>query len=79
MPKQIKNLGKPVRIWNPTGPKDDKINHKGLKTMFLNELVKLRHIVIISVIGEYRRGKSFFLDYCLRFLYANVSKTTSGA
>lgn len=35
--------------------------------------VKNRKIVAFSIIGAYRKGKSFFLDYCLRFLYANVS------
>lgn len=35
--------------------------------------VRNRKIVLFSIIGAYRRGKSFFLDYCLRYLYANVS------
>lgn len=35
--------------------------------------VKNRKIVAFSIIGAYRRGKSFFLDYCLRYLYSNVS------
>lgn len=32
-----------------------------------------RNIVVVSIIGEYRKGKSFFLDYCLRFMYETVS------
>lgn len=35
--------------------------------------VKDRKVVVFSIIGAFRTGKSFFLDYCLRYLYANVS------
>lgn len=31
-------------------------------------------IAIYPIVGGFRMGKSFFLDYALRFLYANVSK-----
>ena len=32
-----------------------------------------RKIVIFSIVGEFRKGKSFFMDYALRFMYSNVS------
>lgn len=32
-----------------------------------------RKIVIYSTVGEFRKGKSFFMDYALRFMYKNVS------
>ncbi|XP_070497343.1 uncharacterized protein [Chironomus tepperi] len=53
--------------------KDNKvfINDEPLKKMFLHPDVKNRKIVAFSIIGAYRKGKSFFLDYCLRYLYAH--------
>lgn len=42
---------------------------------FLHPDVANRKIVVISIVGALRKGKSFFLNYCLRFLYANVSET----
>ncbi|KAG5668478.1 hypothetical protein PVAND_016417 [Polypedilum vanderplanki] len=42
-----------------------------LKKMFEHPEVKSRKIVAFSIIGAYRKGKSFFLDYCLRFLYGH--------
>lgn len=41
--------------------------------VLLHPDVKDRNIVVLSIIGALRTGKSFFLDYCLRFMYANVS------
>lgn len=46
----------------------------GLQELFLHPEIKDRKIVVFSIVGAYRKGKSFFLDYCLRYLYANVSR-----
>ncbi|XP_070508822.1 atlastin-1-like [Chironomus tepperi] len=39
--------------------------------ILLHPDVKDREVVIFAIVGSYRRGKSFFMDYCLRFMYAN--------
>ena len=49
------------------------VNEKALNKVFLDPEVKNRKIVVFSIIGAFRKGKSFFMDYCLRFMYANVS------
>lgn len=48
------------------------IDQKNLK-IFDHPDVKNRKIVAFSIIGAFRKGKSFFLNYCLRYMYANVS------
>ena len=55
---------------------DDKIiiQNEELKQMLQHPKVRFRKIVPFSIIGAYRKGKSFFLDYCLRYLYANVKQ-----
>lgn len=45
-----------------------------LNALLLHPEVKERKIVVVTIVGAFRKGKSFFLDYCLRFMYANVSK-----
>jgi atlastin len=45
-----------------------------LESLLLHPQVKDRKIVVLSIVGAFRKGKSFFLDYCLRFLYGNVSE-----
>lgn len=44
-----------------------------LNKMLNHPKVKDRKIVVISIIGSYRGGKSFFIDYCLRYLYSKVN------
>lgn len=44
-----------------------------LDSLLLHPEVQDRKIVVLSIVGAFRKGKSFFLDYCLRYLYGNVS------
>lgn len=48
-------------------------DENALKELLLHSEVRDRKIVLFAIVGAFRRGKSFFLDYCLRYLYANVS------
>ena len=67
-------FGKPLNILKYNTNKYI-IDQEVLDTIFNHAEVKDRKIVIVSIMGEYRKGKSFFMDYCLRFMYANVSET----
>lgn len=49
------------------------IEKSELDRMLLHQDVKNRKIVVVSIIGAFRKGKSFFLDYCLRYMYSHVS------
>lgn len=48
-------------------------NKNELDSLLLHPDVKDRKVVVFTIVGAFRKGKSFFMDYCLRFLYANVS------
>lgn len=48
-------------------------NGEILKKMFEHPEVKDRPIVVLTIAGTKKRGKSFFINNCLKFLYANVS------
>jgi hypothetical protein len=47
------------------------VYEKAMKRLLHEELGDHK-IALYSIVGGFRMGKSFFLDYCLRFLYANV-------
>ena len=64
--------GNPVNILNFSADNKVVFDKTELDKIFLDPEVKTRKIVIVSIIGAFRKGKSFFLDYCLRYMYANV-------
>ena len=66
-------LGEPLQIVKFIN-ESSVIDFTLLNNLLLNKEIKNREIVAVSIIGETRGAKSFFLNYCLRFLYANVSE-----
>jgi hypothetical protein len=49
------------------------IDSRALNDLLLHDKIKHRKIVVVAIVGESRTGKSFFMNYCLRFMYAHVS------
>ena len=48
------------------------INDTTISTLMKHSLIKDRKVVVVSITGLYRHGKSSFMDYCLRYMYAHV-------
>jgi len=48
------------------------LDENALKTLLLDPRVRDRKVIILAVAGAYRKGKSFLLDFFLRYLYAKV-------
>ena len=65
--------GEPLSIVKFNDDNSLRFNKAQLDGLLLHPEVRNRKIVVLSIIGAFRKGKSFFLDYCLRFLYSNVS------
>lgn len=51
------------------------INETTISTFMKYSAIKDHKVVVVSMTGLYRHGKSTFMDYCLRYMYANVRRS----
>lgn len=65
--------GEPLGIIKFNGAASLEFDRSGLESLLLHPDVESRKVVVLSIVGAFRKGKTFFLDYCLRYLYAHVS------
>lgn len=70
----VNETGKPVNVMKSNEHSELKVYKEALKDLFLHPAVKDRKPVIVSIVGDFRKGTSFLLDYFLRFMYSNVSR-----
>lgn len=64
--------GRPLQIVT-TGDEHTFVLDEDLLTeVLLQDHIKDRFIVVVSVAGAFRKGKSFLLDFFLRYLYSKV-------
>lgn len=66
-------MGYPIQI---VKAKDDHVltlNKIDLNEVLLQDDIKDRDVVIVSVAGAFRKGKSFLFNFFLRYLNAQVS------
>lgn len=48
------------------------LDEEALESILMQDHVKDRHIVVVSVAGAFRKGKSFLLDFFLRYMRSKV-------
>ncbi len=65
---------KPVQIIEFEDNAKVKFNKEVLEEILNQENVKDLPIVILSIVGAYRKGKSFLLSWVIRYLLANHNK-----
>ena len=65
----------PVQIltFNNTGNGELVFNDEKVNKLFVNTELSDRKVAVFSIVGAFRKGKSFLLNYVLRYMYANVS------
>ncbi|KAF0021357.1 hypothetical protein F2P81_026390 [Scophthalmus maximus] len=68
----------PVQI--VTVSKDDHsfgLDTEALSQILLAPEVQDKNVVVLSVAGAFRKGKSFLLDFMLRYMYRKVSRAAT--
>lgn len=71
---RMESKGQPVQIVDVN--KDDHsftLNTEALAQILLAPDVRDKHVVVLSVAGAFRKGKSFLLDFMLRYMHRQVS------
>ncbi|KAJ0170062.1 hypothetical protein K1T71_014668 [Dendrolimus kikuchii] len=71
------SLGTPLQILQMTNKKFSLMKEE-LEKILMREDVKDTPVAVISIAGAFRGGKSFMLDYFLRYLQADVDKRKDG-
>ena len=63
----------PVQLLNINGNDGElQFNQNTVNDLFMNPKLADRNVVVFSIVGAFRKGKSFLLNYVLRYLYSNV-------
>lgn len=65
---------KPIQILTPVNHQYE-LQLEVLKEILEHDDIKNRCVVAVSIAGAFRKGKSFLLNFFLKYLYAQVSQT----
>ncbi|XP_067130951.1 atlastin-2 isoform X1 [Centruroides vittatus] len=69
-PSNVKMKGVPIQIVMAKEGHIFELDEEALEAILLQEHVRDKQVVVVSVAGAFRKGKSFLLDFCLRFMNA---------
>jgi len=69
-----KAKGRAVQVVSVNKDHTFSLNVEGLKRILMQDDVKDRQVVVVSVAGAFRKGKSFMLNFFIRFLQSKVCR-----
>lgn len=69
---EINKDARPIQIVTTGDDHTFVLDEDTLTEVLLQDHIKDRFVVVVSVAGAFRKGKSFLLDFFLRYLYARV-------
>lgn len=73
MNEEVEEMGGAVQIVVSKPDHKFGLDEEALSKILLQKDVKDRNVVVVSVAGAFRKGKSFILDFFLRYMKARVS------
>lgn len=73
-----KMKGQAVQIINAPEDHVFELDEAALESVLLQEHVRDKQVVVVSIAGAFRKGKSFLLDFCLRYMNAKGNPNWMG-
>lgn len=70
---EVNKEARPIQIVTTGDDHTFVLDEDTLTEVLLQDHIKDRFVVVVSVAGAFRKGKSFLLDFFLRYLYAKVN------
>jgi atlastin len=70
--------GRPIQIVVSRDDHSFELDEDALAAVLLQDHVKEKNVVVISVAGAFRKGKSFLLDFFLRYMVKQVGLPCQG-
>lgn len=71
-PDTLTDEGRPVQVVLAHPDHTFELDEEALSEILLHDDVKDRSVVVVSVAGAFRKGKSFLLDFFLRYMNSKV-------
>lgn len=71
-PDTLMDEGRPVQVVLAHPDHTFELDEEALSEILLHDDVKDRNVVVVSVAGAFRKGKSFLLDFFLRYMDCKV-------
>ncbi|XP_046658288.1 atlastin-like isoform X1 [Homalodisca vitripennis] len=71
-------LSEPVQVVLAKPKHQFELDEVALSRVLLHPEVKDKHVVVVSVAGAFRKGKSFLLDFFLRYMKAKYTSVSVG-
>lgn len=72
MGDELEVSGRPVQVVSVNKDRTFTLHEEALKNILLNPDIKDRPVVVVSIAGAFRKGKSFMLSFLIRFLKLKV-------
>lgn len=69
--------GTPIQIVVANEDHTFELDEEALGSVLMHPDIQGKKVVVVSVAGAFRKGKSFLLDFFLRYLNAHVSHSFS--
>ena len=73
------SLGHPRQIVDITNDHKFKLNEDNLQSILSHPKARMKKVCVVSVAGAFRKGKSFLLDFFLRYLSKNGREDWMGS